>query len=199
MKILTLLGSPRKKGNTATVLGWFEELAAPYADVEHIQLPAIRIHGCQGCNTCQTILDEPGCMQRDDLKVIIQRLMEADVIVYASPVYGWGFSAQMKALLDRQYCLTKWDANGTVHSLLAGKRAALLVTCGGGVESDADLILATFDRVMAIGGLEVIAKTVVPGCFPGLLPDAASIAVVEMFHQIVSGRQSVRLEQPGSF
>jgi multimeric flavodoxin WrbA len=66
-------------------------------------------------------------------------------VVYASPVYVWGFTAQMKALLDRHYCLVK---SGRRH-LFEGTRTMLLTTCGGSAEANADLVEQIFAREMA--------------------------------------------------
>lgn len=59
MKILTILGSPKKHGNTATVLKRFEELISPLHQVERINLRDYTIHGCLGCNVCQIGIQYP--------------------------------------------------------------------------------------------------------------------------------------------
>jgi multimeric flavodoxin WrbA len=146
MKILTILGSPRKKGNTAIILKEFEALASVKHTVERINITDVEVRGCLGCDHCQKSMDKPGCRQRDDAVAIFERIQAVDVVVYASPVYVWGFTAQLKALLDRHYCLVKW-ANGEKASvLLQGKPAMLLLTCGGDRPSNADLVQAAFER-----------------------------------------------------
>jgi multimeric flavodoxin WrbA len=165
MKIITILGSPRKKGNTATVLNLFEELVtAQHHQVERINLIDCNVQGCLGCNHCQDIFDEPGCIQTDDAPGIFQKLFAADAIVYASPVYSWSVTAQMKALLDRHYCLVKWQADTPVQVFLQGKRAALLSTCGGTLEGDADLIQTMFDREMQYLRCEITGHYILPAC-----------------------------------
>ena len=91
-------------------------------------------------------------------------MQAADAIVYATPLYAWSFPAQMKALIDRHYCTTKWGADGVVASLFEGKRTALLVTCGDAVENNADLIQVQFDRIMDAGHCRVAGRYVVPHC-----------------------------------
>jgi len=125
MHILTILGSPRKHGNTAAVLAQFENLASAQHTIERINITDWTVRGCLGCNTCQRTLDEPGCCQRDDGVALLERILAADLVVYASPVYSWGLTAQLKALFDRHYCLVKWDANE--KALMEGRRAMLLV------------------------------------------------------------------------
>ena len=164
MKILTILGSPKKHGNTATVLKQFEDLVAPAHQVERINITDYNINGCLGCNVCQDNMDEPGCVQKDDALEILNRILAADVVVYATPLYAWSFSAQMKTLLDRHYCLVKSKDHQIIHTLGAGKPTALLVTCAGPVEQNADLIQEIFDRMMAYCSCHVIGKYVVPFC-----------------------------------
>lgn len=164
MKITTILGSPRRNGNTAAVLKRFELLAPPTDRVERINITDYSIGGCLGCDACRRNLTAQGCVRRDDAAAIFDRLLESDLIVYATPLYVWGFTAQMKALLDRHYCLTKWVDGRVANALLRGKRAALLVTCGDAAEGNADLIQGIFDREMRYLGCQVVGKYVVDNC-----------------------------------
>ncbi len=149
MHILTILGSPRKHGNTAQVLCQFEELASARAHtVERINITDVKINGCLGCDSCFKRLDEPGCVQKDDLLPVLERILAADLVVYASPVYVWGFTAQIKALLDRHYCLVKWQHGEIVSALMTGKPTALLLTCGGDAPGNLDLPQIAFTREM---------------------------------------------------
>ena len=100
MRIATILGSPRRKGNTATVLGLFEERVTPEHQVERIDIIDHPIRGCLGCQVCQRVVDRPGCRQKDDAVAIFERLLVADAIVYATPLYAWSFSSQLKALSE---------------------------------------------------------------------------------------------------
>lgn len=107
MKTTTILGSPRRRGNTAAVLGLFEGMVPPEVKVERIKIVDYKVGGSLGCVACQWDLVSAGCIQRDDTGAILRRLLETEVILYASPLYVWGFTAQVKALLDRHYCLVK--------------------------------------------------------------------------------------------
>jgi len=164
MKIVTILGSPRKRGNTAAVLAAFESLVAPQHEVDRINITDYRVAGCLGCDHCFSVLDGPGCAQRDDAVQLLERILAADLVVYASPVYCWSFSAQLKALLDRHYCLVKWRDGELAASLATGKHMALLVTCGGGAGDNADLIQVMFDREIDYLGGVVAGKYVVANC-----------------------------------
>ena len=77
MQITTLLGSARKKGNTATVLGWVEEeLITLGHSVERIYLNSKTIGGCLGCGTCKENPDEIACVQKDDAIDIFDRIAD---------------------------------------------------------------------------------------------------------------------------
>ncbi|MGE5580730.1 MAG: flavodoxin family protein [Bacillota bacterium] len=164
MKITTVLGSPRRAGNTATVLGLFQRMISAPHKVERIKIADYTVKGCLGCGACQWDLDSPGCIQNDDCGDLLRRLMKTDVIVYATPLYVWGFAAQMKAFLDRHSCLVKWVEGRKERALLEGKRTALLVTCGDPSDRSTDLIQAIFDREMRYLGCQVVGKYAVPGC-----------------------------------
>lgn len=163
MRILTLLGSPRKRGNTQAVLGQFEALARRQHAVESLAVVDHDIRGCLGCQRCQKIFDSPGCGQKDDVPAILDRVLAADLVVYATPLYCWDFTAQMKALIDRHYCLMKWRSEPYI-SLMQGRRAALLVTCGDAVEDNADVIQTVFERQMRCCQAAVAGIYILPHC-----------------------------------
>jgi multimeric flavodoxin WrbA len=140
MKIITILGSPKKKGKTAEVLGLFEKIIlSKEHEIERIDVTDYHINGCIGCYACMSKTNEPGCVQNDDMALILEKMLEADAIVYATPLYSFNFTAQMKPLVDRHMCLIK-------KPLLKGKRTALLVTCAAQEEGNADLIKEAFRR-----------------------------------------------------
>ena len=164
MKIVTILGSPKGKGNTAKVLGTFEELVAKEQEIYRINLASCDVKGCLGCGACQTKIDEPGCVHKDDGQSLFERMMSADALVYASPIYMWGFPSQMKALLDRHFCLVTGYFTPDHKSLLAGKRTALLATCAGPIENNTEFLQGIFDNVSAYTKSEVVGKYLVPLC-----------------------------------
>jgi multimeric flavodoxin WrbA len=181
MKIVTVLGSPRKKGNTAGVLSKFESAAAQGGhEVERINLADKNVRGCTGCYSCK----KPeraghGCVLKDDAKEIFDAIAAADAVIYSTPLYCWCFSAQMKALLDRHISLVDDFETPKHDSRLAGKKAALLVTCEGPVEENADLIQIVFARMCGYLKIDVAGSFIVPGCgasdsLPAAADDVAS-------------------------
>ena len=99
VKILGLVGSPRKGGNTDTIVG--QVLAGARsegAEVEKLYLDDLRIRPCRACFSCA----ETGrCVIEDDFQTLLRRMREADGIVLGSPVYCGTVTAQTKALIDR--------------------------------------------------------------------------------------------------
>ena len=149
MQITTLLGSARKKGNTATVLGWVEEEFNSLGhEVERIYLNNKSINGCLGCAKCRENPDEIACVQKDDAIDIMEQMISSDVVLYASPIYFWEFSAQIKALIDRGYALvTNYHKPGHT-SLMKGKRIGLLITGADAYENNAEGMFVAFDRIV---------------------------------------------------
>jgi multimeric flavodoxin WrbA len=128
------------------------------------------INGCLGCDACQRITDAPGCVQKDAVGEMLTTIVGSDVVVYASPVYVWDFSAQMKALMDRHYCFVKWKHDAGTRSLLEGKPVLLLTTCGGDAATNADLIREIFTREMDYLHCRIIGIYNVPNCTTSSVP-----------------------------
>jgi len=147
MKITTVLGSPRKKGNTNQVLQWVEEaFLARGHEVDRINITDHKVNGCKGCLTCKNFTDQPGCTQKDDAVEIMHRLMGSDRVIYASPIYFWGPTAQMKSFIDRHFCLVTGYGTPEWQSLLRGKNLGLVVTCEDGIENNVELTEELFKR-----------------------------------------------------
>lgn len=99
MDVLAFAASPRRHGNSETLLDWV--LAAMEGDgaaIEKIIVPEVDIRPCRGCNACEKL---NRCIQRDYMDYLHDRIVAADCIILASPVYCMGLAAQAKALVDR--------------------------------------------------------------------------------------------------
>jgi multimeric flavodoxin WrbA len=102
MKVLALNSSPHKeKGNTALILGPFlEGMKEAGAEVELFYVSDLKVNPCLGDHTCQ--IKTPGkCIQNDDMKWLLPRILAADVLVFASPLYTDGVTGTLKMLMDR--------------------------------------------------------------------------------------------------
>ena len=141
MKVCILMGSPRKQGNTNALLVPFrQELEALGAETETVWLHDLDIRPCTACRACQRDWTVFGCVRRDDVPAIFDRVLACDLIVLATPIYSWYCTPPMKALLDRLvYGLCKYYGEEKGPSLLWGRRAAILTTCGYRPEKGADL------------------------------------------------------------
>lgn len=139
--ICVLMGSPRKNGNTAALLAPFcEELARQGHDCETIWLYEKDIAPCTACRTCQKDWSVFGCRIRDDAYDLFDRVLACDLLVLATPIYSWYCTPPMKALLDRfVYGMNKFYGEEKGPSIWAGKKVALIVTCGYPSEKGADL------------------------------------------------------------
>lgn len=140
-KVLILMGSPRPAGNTASLVKVFEEAAAELgAESETLNLYDMNLRGCLACRACQKDWTIFGCPQQDDMQGIFDRIMAADLIVLASPIYSWYCTTPMKAVLDRMvYGMNKFYGEEKGPALWAGKELAIITTCGYPPEKGADL------------------------------------------------------------
>ena len=141
MKCTVLMGSPNRDGNTAALLKPFlEELTALGVQWEMNRLYEQDILPCLGCKVCQDVMDDFGCVRQDDVRSIYQKILDSDLTIFATPIYGWYCTAPMKAAMDRLiYAGCKYYGARRGGSTLVGKRAATIVTCGYPPEKGADV------------------------------------------------------------
>ncbi|MBF0494943.1 MAG: flavodoxin family protein [Candidatus Omnitrophica bacterium] len=129
--ILILSGSPKRNGNTKRLVDWFMEGARKKgAECELIETAFMKFKfsGCLSCRVCQK-RKEYGCVINDDAKQVLPKIIDASVIVMATPLYFYGPSAQLKVIFDRWFSLYKWDNKaGTMKTPLKGKTMVLLAS-----------------------------------------------------------------------
>ena len=137
MKVLAINGSPHmEEGNTAMILNPFlEGMKEAGSEVEIFYTRKLKIGACNGDMSCWFV--NPGtCGQKDDMQMLLPKIKEADVIVWASPVYYAGVTGPLKNLMDRQL------PNHVQGGLSAKKQKIVLVsTCGAWELSMFDPIL----------------------------------------------------------
>ena len=125
MKILLLTGSPHKKGTTAALASAFDRGAAEAGhQLTRFDTAFMKIAPCLGCDGCKR--GEKVCVQKDDSQLLMNEMRQADYIVFATPVYWWGMTAQLKLAIDRLYA----DS-----SVLKGKPIGLIVTGADALDS----------------------------------------------------------------
>jgi len=187
VNILSIFGGPRKKGNTATVLNWVEEeLRSAGHQVERIGTSGLSVAGCSGCWACAEVTDAPGCVIDDYAQPIFSKMIAADCILFASPLYSWGFAAQIKPLIDRCVCLVTGYGEPEYASLIANKRSGLIVTCGGQLEGNANLIQGIYKHIVEYYGLVSAKELIVPNCTePDQLSEEVKGQARAFAHQLV--------------
>lgn len=126
MNVLLISGSPRKNGNTHALL---KELTAGILEagrhtVHTADVTRMKIAPCLGCDGCKH--GEKVCVQKDDAQSLMDQMRQADCIVFATPVYWWGMTAQLKLAIDRLYA----DS-----SVLKNKPVGLIVTGADDLDS----------------------------------------------------------------
>ncbi len=143
MKILSVNGSPHKeKGNTYTIVRAFLEGAREQGAeiIDEVFLQDKNIGYCLGCFMCWA--KTPGqCIQKDDMKEIIQKVLKADVLLLSTPVYIDGVSAQTKTFLDRLIPVLRAHftlLNGHCRHKIGEKKmpALFLISSSGFIEMD---------------------------------------------------------------
>lgn len=124
MKIVVLNGSPRQ-GNTKDLLDAFLK-GVKDAEVTYYDAGKGKVLPCEGCDACFKLNK---CKHNDDTNMIINKLIEADAIVFGTPVYFWGISAQLKAVIDKMYMFN------TVDYKVPGKKIGLISVGGADLEN----------------------------------------------------------------
>lgn len=164
MRIITIQGSPRRQGNTAKILGWIEDhFQAEGHAVDHVHVVDYRVQGCGECLACKKGRLEL-CSIEDDANTLFRRMAKADLVLFAAPVFCWGFPAQLKALLDRMFCLMDFGGDRTDVPRLHGKPIGLLLTGGGEEADNADMVLQGFGYLVEYLKARPAGNLFVPGC-----------------------------------
>jgi multimeric flavodoxin WrbA len=152
--IVVLSGSPRMNGSTELLVEAFVEGATKAGkEVTVFQVANLTIAGCLGCNYC--FRDKGVCLQEDDMSDILEAIRKSDTLVFASPVYYFGFTGQLKQAIDRTYALLGEES--TV------KRTALLMTCGDGSETAAASSVSMYRQIIALQEWEEAGVIIAPG------------------------------------
>lgn len=141
-KIVILNGSPRKAGNTSALVKAFTQGAEEAVNtVTEFFLDALTIHGCKGCFGGHSSKTCP-CVQQDDMNKIYPAVRTSDIVIFATPLYYWNMSGQIRTAIDRLFALEEGDGN-----LLRGhnRASALLMAAEGNDFAD---VLTYYDHLM---------------------------------------------------
>ena len=142
MKIIILNGSPRKENTAAMAEAFAEGAKATGHEVEILHVGKMKIAGCLACEYCHT-KGEGKCIQRDDMDKVIPAYLDADMVVFASPIYYFGMTSQIMAAIQRMYCIGKPPK---------AKKAALLLSSAS--PNPFDGAIGTYKGICAFTGIE---------------------------------------------
>jgi multimeric flavodoxin WrbA len=159
MNIVCVLGSPRKKGDSASIAARFCDAAsARGADVATHVLNDLTYKGCQGCMACKTRSET--CVVEDDLAGVLDAAAAADVLVLTSPVYVGEVTGQLKCLFDRMfsYLVPDFFTAARKTRLEPGKKLVFIVTQGDPDESHYGDLFSRYEGFMKSVGFEDITR-----------------------------------------
>ena len=154
MNILVLSGSPRKGGNTDLLVEAFVKGASQRHHVEVVSGHDYRVNPCMGCNACFRS-ESNTCAQKDDMPLIYEKMTVADMLVIASPVYFYGLSAQLKAVIDR--------CHNPIRDTFHIKKMALLLVGAATLPELFDSILTQYQLCLNFFKLEDAGRVLVRG------------------------------------
>lgn len=155
MKIVVLLGSPNRQGSSRLLAESFQQGAEEAGHtVEMIDVAHSNIHPCTGCIHCGY---EGPCAQRDDMETIRRKILNADMMVFVTPLYYYGMSAQLKILVDR-FCAF----NSSIHS--KHMKSALLTAAWNSDDWTFDALEAHYKTLVRYLDLENMGMVLGCGC-----------------------------------
>ena len=153
MKILIITGSPRKNGNSNFLVDNFIKGAQEKGhQIFRFDSAFKKVHSCIACNKCGMNGD---CIFNDDFNYVRENLVDSDMVVFATPMYYFGISAQIKTVIDRFYAI-----NGKIH---IPKKTALIMTYADTEEKEAQPIKKHFETLINYLGWTNVGEIVASG------------------------------------
>ena len=156
MKILVITGSPRKNGNSNTLADHFIRGASEAGhEVVRFDSAFKEVHPCIGCNKCGM---NGECVFKDDFEFVRKHIVDADLVAFAVPMYYFGISAQIKAVIDRFYAV-----NGKIH---VPKKAVLMMTYANTAARQAEPIVSHYKVLLDYLGWTDAGQVIASGVWP---------------------------------
>ncbi len=157
MRVLGVVGSPRRGGNTRILVSRILEGAQDQgASVDELFLNDLTIRECDGCHACWKGKE---CSKKDDMNDVYARIAAADAIVFGTPVYWYGPTALMKGFVDRFVYFNCPENRAKVR----GKRAAIAIPYEEQSAETAEPVVDFFERIFDYLEIDLVGKIVVPG------------------------------------
>jgi multimeric flavodoxin WrbA len=156
-RILGVVGSPRKKGNTDILVSSILEGAGEAGcDTERLFLGDLHIRECDGCHGCWK---GRRCSKQDDMNHVYPKLIESDVIIFGTPVYWYGPTALMKCFIDR-FVYFNCPEN---RPKIRGKSAILAIPFEEDDPGTADLLIRFFEKSLGYLEMKIRGRIIAPG------------------------------------
>jgi multimeric flavodoxin WrbA len=168
MKILGVVGSNRKHGNTSgLVKAALQAAEKENADTALVFLGDYSIQDCVGCEGCK---DTMRCVIKDDMQKLYPLLLEADGIILGSPTYFYNITATMKAFIDRCYCFEAFARDDRaswvgLHEALGIKYAVVIAVCEQHDEADMGFTAEAMIKPLEALGYRIISTIKAIGYF----------------------------------
>ena len=154
-KIVVITGSPRKNGNSFAMTDAFVAAAeAKGHTVTRFDAAMKKVGGCHACQTC--FKSGKACSFDDDFNLIAPAILEADAVVFTTPVYWYSYPAQIKGVIDRlfSFCIAGKD--------VAGKECALITCCEEDDMSVMDGVRIPYERTAALLKWKSVGEVLIP-------------------------------------
>jgi multimeric flavodoxin WrbA len=151
MKVIGIVGSPRKDGNTETLVQTVLDAAKENGhSIEKFNLNELEFAGCQACMYCKS---HDHCKLDDGLTQVLDAVKDADAIVFGAPIYMWQLSGQFKLFEDRLYMFLGKDFK---VSLKPGKKAVIITSQGNPDAKMFEGVAHSFAMALKMYGFQVI-------------------------------------------
>lgn len=155
-KIVVITGSPRKNGNSFAMTDAFIQAAeAKGHTVTRFDAAMKKVGGCHACETC--FKTGKACSFDDDFNTIAPAILEADAVVFTTPVYWYSIPAQIKGVIDRLFSFVVGGKD------IAGKECALITCCEENDMSVMDGVRVPIERSAALIKWNMVGEVLVPG------------------------------------
>lgn len=174
MKILAVSCSPQVGGSSDRII---EEVIRGAQntnsgiEVDKFKLSSMKINGCTGCYGCK---EEFGCIQRDDMQLLYNKLLTSDLLVFASPIYMGYITGSGKNFIERMFAL--WKGHFETH-LPSGKKAVLILTRGHERESNYTRVADDLVNIFNGFGINTLGSIIDSGLESSIITDKVVLQV----------------------
>lgn len=155
-KVVVITGSPRKDGNSIAMTDAFIKAAEKKGHtVIRFDAAMMNVGGCHACETCYKT--GKACSFDDDFNQIAPAVLEADTIVFTTPVYWYSIPAQIKGVIDKMYSLVVGGKD------ITGKECALIACCEEEDLTVLDGVRIPIERTAALNKWKMVGEVLIPG------------------------------------